>query len=119
MARKKGAGLYYTLPDDALKEMVKRLMAAGGSNASVAKELGTNPNTIASYRHRKGIPSRNEAPFKRQKKEKKKMRPAASEATQCKARVMGHQCAWEREPGSDYCALPHHQALEKRHPARR
>lgn len=38
---------------------VRELMAKGGSNASVAKELDTTPGTIAGFRYKRGIPSTN------------------------------------------------------------
>jgi len=72
---------FYKLQEPEREQVVRKLMEAGGSNRSVAEELGTKPNTIASYRNRKGIPSTNEAPKvgKRKKKPKAptKLKPAA------------------------------------------
>lgn len=152
---------------------VRELMAKGGSNASVAKELDTTPGTIAGFRYKRGIPSTNAAHggYKEKEPEHKarkmpapkpearkapaaKARPspapaaepvrkvpaerkpqpipapepaatrpseplmlklAASEATQCVVHdETGKRCGYERAPGSLYCRLPHHQALEKK-----
>lgn len=135
MTKKKAkkSGLYYTLPPDDREKEVRRLMEAGGSNISVAKALGTKPNSIASYRNRKGIPSTHDAPsmgksapqkpppaphpstpsIKPMPQDKPRLKLAAAEATQCVARDEdGRRCGYERHPGSEYCGLPQHQKLK-------
>jgi len=112
---------------------VRTLMAAGGSNTSVAKELGTTDGAIAGLRRRKGIPSINEPPSMGKPKQEQGLAPAptfgqpepprykmaATEATQCHAHdEEGRRCGYERAPNSVYCILPKHQALQKK-PARR
>lgn len=138
----KEAKKYAELKEPTREQVVRQLMEAGGSNKSVGKELGVSPNTIASYRHRKGIPSTNEAPVMRGQRRTGtaqarssvmsdtaespvplRLKMATSEATQCMAKDEdGMQCGFKREEGSKYCAKPAHQALEersKKKPARR
>ncbi len=178
MVKKK---LYDDMSPKEQEAAVRELMLAGGTNKSVAEELGTTPNAIAGLRHRKKIPStRSPGKAKKPKENKtkqsaapqKKQAPkpakpkaaappsvppepqpepvaeelpppvvytmpvlvgtlkpatelhdpqkyklAASEATQCHAHDEdGRRCGYERMQGSNYCALPKHQALN---PARR
>ena len=121
---------YSELTEPRREQVVRRLMEEGGSNVSVAKALGTKPNTIASYRHRKKIPSTNPAPFggtaQPAKKEaakapKKKpnqeprlpnvpgLRESPSEAARCEA--PGMRCPYEATPGTPFCPL--HQPKQK------
>lgn len=184
MVKKK---LYDDMSPKEQEAAVRELMLAGGTNKSVAEELGTTVNAIAGLRHRKKIPStRSPGKAKKPKENKAKQsatpqkkrasrpkappapkpakpkaavpppppepepepvaeelpppvvytRPvpvlvgtlkpatelhdptkyklAASEATQCHAHdENSRQCGYERVPGSNYCALPKHQALDK------
>lgn len=132
---------FYSLKEPEREHVVRRLMEAGGSNHTVAKKLGTKPNTIASYRNRKKIPSTNKAPSMGKPTEEpepqapspplpapapapqeppRRHKMSATEATQCLAQDEdGRRCGYERLPGSGYCGLPQHQALHNKEPARR
>ena len=126
------------LPREEQIAAVRLSMEAGGSNTSVARALGTTPGTVAGIRFKNNIPSRNQPHGQSRTTDTKssvlsdtsepsrtpfKLKMAASEAKQCLAfDEGGRQCAGAREAGSDYCAKPDHQALEKKlqkKPARR
>lgn len=64
---------------------VRELMLAGGTNKSVAEELGTTPNAIAGLRHRKKIPS-TRSPGKEKKPKEKKATPKAKPKAEKKAK---------------------------------
>lgn len=128
MAKKK---TWSKMDSDEREEAVRRLMAAGGSNTSVAEELDTTSGAIAGLRNRKGIPSTNDVPTMGKPKqegtstptemptEPRRLKMSATEATQCIAvDTDGRRCGYEHLPDSPYCGLPQHQALIKKHPAR-
>lgn len=133
-----------TMDPDERELEVRRLMAEGGSNSSVAKELGTTLGAIAGIRYKKKIPSTHDVPSFSKPKAAPKQAPkpppraaptevqkssgpppppkyklAASEAVQCHAHDEDNRrCGYERMQGSNYCPLPQHQALQES-PARR
>ncbi len=115
MVRKKK--LYSEMSAAARERAVRRIMDAGGSNRSAAKELGTTPGTIAGFRNRKDIPSKNESGFADVKKSQSgvPLKMAATEATQCTVvDERGLRCAYEHVFGSPYCGLPQHQKLAEK-----
>ncbi len=101
-------------------EAVRQLMAAGHSNVTAARALGVEPGVVSGIRWRKHIPSTHKPGFEVGFTTRAKsssgyvVRVAKSEETRCKAKVHGMLCRYERDPGSEYCARPEHQALEKR-----
>ena len=104
------------LSRDEQAEVVRPLMEAGDSYSSVANKLGVKRGRIAGICRDYNIKTTRSAGFAELPKSSSGvvLRLAASEATQCIARVGSRQCWFVKEPGSGYCALPAHQALEKR-----
>lgn len=95
---------------------IRELMGAGNSYRVTGDILGTTKGTVAGICRDYHIPSKNKPGFGDVPKGPSGyvLRIAESEATRCKAKVENYQCRYEREPGSDYCARPVHQTLEKR-----
>lgn len=102
-------------------EIIRTMMAAGGSNKSLAKELGTTPGTIAGIRWKNNIPSTHPPAFGRSPRVAVVPTPAsaptppraptarrtlaASEASQCERHDEDNlRCAYERERGRRFCS---------------
>src|SRR3990167_8575905 len=128
---------YQKLTRDELADVVRALMADGGSYSSVADDLGTTRGMVAGICRDKHIPSTHSnsrgpkakpAGEKRERKAKAPKPPvqtvttpaaasqarpprlAASEFTRCKApKVDSRPCEYARMDNSDFC--PHHQHL--------
>lgn len=105
--------------DDEHTEVLKRLMDDGHSNISAAAALQTTPGTIAGFRFKNNIPSKNPPVTPRKKAPEEVPRTAvyvpthppqklaASEATQCAYTDPkdGKRCGYERKPCSTFCEL--------------
>jgi len=96
-------------------DVVRPLMEAGESYGSVAKEFGVKRGRIAGICRDYGIKTTRSAGFEELPKSSSGyvLRLAKTEETRCKATVHGMLCRYEREPDSDYCARPEHQALDE------
>ncbi|MDO8513970.1 MAG: hypothetical protein Q7S50_00290 [bacterium] len=97
-------------------DVVRPLMEDGGSYGSVAKKFAVGRGRIMGICRDYGIDSKRSAGFEELPKSSSGvvLRLAVIESRQCEAKADGHQCAYVKEPNSRYCALPVHQALEKR-----
>lgn len=99
--------------DEERTEVLWELMRAGHTNKTAAKELKTTPGSVAGWRNRHNIPSRDNFPKEKKGIEtpastahKPRGKLAASEATQCIHKDNdGRRCAYERLPRSRFCAL--------------
>lgn len=104
---------------DEQADIIRGLMEAGHSYASAAIEVGLNKKRrglIAGICRDYDIKTTRSAGFEDLPKSSSGvvLRLAGSESTQCRAKARGHQCSYVRVEDSEYCALPAHQALEKR-----
>ena len=98
-------------------DIVRPLMEAGGSYGSVAKELGVKRGRIAGICRDHYIRTKRSAGFEELPKSSsgRVLKLAPPGPTQCVAKdEKGHQCAFLKDPDSDYCGLPAHQALAKK-----
>jgi len=86
-------------------EVVRELIARGGSDLSVALELGTTKNTIVAIRRDFGIAANYRPGFEDVQKSQSgvPLRMAAIEATRCEHK--GAHCPYEAKPGSPFCPL--------------
>jgi len=108
---------FLKLSRDEQAKIVRPLMEEdGGSYGSVAKKLHVKRGRIAGICRDYGILTTRSAGFSELPKSSsgRILKLAPPGPTQCEAKdEEEHQCAFLKEPGSDYCALPAHQALAK------
>ena len=115
MKKKENPFLLFSRKEQAA--VVRPLIEAGGSYGSVAVQLGVKRGRIAGICRDHDILTTRSAGFDELPKSSSgrvlKLAPPGS--SQCIARDANrYQCAYVKELGSDYCALPAHQALAKR-----
>jgi len=106
---------FLKLSRDEQADVVRPLIADGGSYGSVAKRLRVKRGRIAGICRDYDIKTTHSAGCADLPKSDSGavLRLAVIEARQCIADD-GHRCAFEKQPGSDYCGLRQHQALEKK-----
>lgn len=88
-------------------DIVRLEMKGGGSFGSVAAKYGVKRGRIAGICRDFNIATQRSA-------KRPPLKLAVNEASQCVARTNGSRCAYEKQPGSEYCGRPEHQALSRR-----